>query len=177
MEKPFKLSVKAVILDGENRCLLIRRSPVNHNFVGKWEWPGGKPDPGEDFTSALLREVREETALEVEITGRDGAGTFQSSLRGRTPPQTPPPNPAAPVLHPGENQGLRLVRSLPLAGPGCPGQRFRGPAGARRPRLLEDRRPGAAFRKKRERRYFRGRLRRGGAAVSGGLPSHPATRL
>ncbi|MBI5386197.1 MAG: NUDIX domain-containing protein [Verrucomicrobia bacterium] len=79
MKKPFKLAVKAVILDGEDRCLLIRRSQHCRHFTGQWEWPGGKPDPGEDFTTALVREVREETSLEVDITGLAGATTFEMS--------------------------------------------------------------------------------------------------
>ncbi len=77
MSKPFKLAVKAVILDQEKRCLLIRRSSANRNFVGKWEWPGGKADPGEDFTTVVFRETREETALEIEITGLAGAMCFE----------------------------------------------------------------------------------------------------
>ncbi len=34
MSKPFKLTVKAVILDQDKRCLLIRRSPANRQFRG-----------------------------------------------------------------------------------------------------------------------------------------------
>ncbi len=77
MAKPFKLSVKAVVLDEQERCLLIRRSSRCRNFVGEWEWPGGKVDPGEDFASALVREVKEETSLEVEITGLAGATQWE----------------------------------------------------------------------------------------------------
>jgi 8-oxo-dGTP diphosphatase len=75
--KPFRLAVKAIVLDGQRRCLLIRRSPANHNFVGKWEWPGGKVDAGEDFATAVVREAREETGLEVEITSLAGATSFE----------------------------------------------------------------------------------------------------
>jgi 8-oxo-dGTP diphosphatase len=77
MNKPYKLAVKAVIRDEENRCLLIRRSNVCRNFAGKWEWPGGKLDDGEDFATAVAREVREETSLAVEITGLAGATEFE----------------------------------------------------------------------------------------------------
>jgi 8-oxo-dGTP diphosphatase len=72
-EKPFKLAVRAVILDEQGRCLLVRRSNVCKHFVGQWEWPGGKVDEGETFDAALLREVREETGLEVELLGVVGA--------------------------------------------------------------------------------------------------------
>jgi len=75
--KPFHLTVKAVILDDQQRCLLLRRSALNKNFVSCWEWPGGKVDDGEDFATALLRETREETSLDVEITGLAGATQFE----------------------------------------------------------------------------------------------------
>jgi 8-oxo-dGTP diphosphatase len=75
--KPYRLTVKAVILDGQQRCLLMRRSSFNRNFAGCWEWPGGKVDDGEDFATALLREAREETGLAVQITGLAGAMTYE----------------------------------------------------------------------------------------------------
>ena len=75
--KSFGLAVRAIILDAQQRCLLIRRSSACRHFVGKWEWPGGKVDPGEDFASAVVREAREETNLEVEVTGLGGATSFE----------------------------------------------------------------------------------------------------
>lgn len=75
--RPFGLAVKAVIADAEGRCLLLRRSPANTHFVGCWEWPGGKVDPGEEFASAVVRETKEETGLDVEITGLAGAIAFE----------------------------------------------------------------------------------------------------
>jgi 8-oxo-dGTP diphosphatase len=75
--KPFALVVKAVIFDDQNHCLLVRRSAANHNFVGRWEWPGGKLDPGEDFAAGLRREVREESGLEIELTHLAGATQFE----------------------------------------------------------------------------------------------------
>jgi 8-oxo-dGTP diphosphatase len=77
MSKPFKLAVKAVILDEQQRCLLVRRSAFNHSFVDCWEWPGGKVDDGEAFADAVLRETREETSLEIEMTGLAGATKFE----------------------------------------------------------------------------------------------------
>ena len=77
MAKRFGLAVKAVIFDEHGRCLPIRRSNQCRNFVGQWEWPGGKVDPGEDFADAVVREAKEETSLEVEITGLAGATQFE----------------------------------------------------------------------------------------------------
>jgi len=39
---------------------------VRSDLVG-WELPGGTPEPGEDLEATLIREVREETGLEVEV--------------------------------------------------------------------------------------------------------------
>ena len=75
--KPFSLAVKAVIPDEAGRVLLLRRSAANKHFVGKWEWPGGKVDPGEDFADAVVREVKEETGLDVAITALAGATEFE----------------------------------------------------------------------------------------------------
>lgn len=75
--KPFGLAMKAVVLDEQGRTLLIRRSVANQHFAGKWEWPGGKVDPGEDFAVAAIRETREETGLEVELTGVAGVAGFE----------------------------------------------------------------------------------------------------
>lgn len=71
--KPFRLAVRAVIRDDQGRCLLLRRSDLCKAFAGTWEWPGGKADPGETFDETVLREVREETGLEIELTGVAGA--------------------------------------------------------------------------------------------------------
>ena len=52
--------VGAVIFDGA-RVLLQRRDDN-----GRWGLPGGAVEPGESVREALVREVREETGLEVE---------------------------------------------------------------------------------------------------------------
>lgn len=44
--------------------LVLRRSP-GHAYAGTWRMVGGKIDPGETAWAAALRELAEETALEV----------------------------------------------------------------------------------------------------------------
>jgi 8-oxo-dGTP diphosphatase len=51
----------AIIRDEEGRVLLIRRGDERG-----WSLPGGGMDPGEGIAEAVVREVREETGLEVE---------------------------------------------------------------------------------------------------------------
>src|SRR5690606_20698506 len=36
----------------------------------KWEFPGGKVEPGEDEAEAIVREIREELDLEIEVVAR-----------------------------------------------------------------------------------------------------------
>jgi len=80
-EKPFALSIKLVIRDKTGRCLLLRRSLSSGGSPGKWEFPGGKVESGENFDAALLREVAEETGLTVSLEHVVGATEFE--LPGR----------------------------------------------------------------------------------------------
>lgn len=69
-----KLVVAAAIVRG-GRVLAARRSGPPE-MAGRWELPGGKAEPGEPPTDALVREIAEELGCEVEVTGW---------LRGATP--------------------------------------------------------------------------------------------
>jgi 8-oxo-dGTP diphosphatase len=48
---------------------LIGRRPEQAALAGKWEFPGGKIEPGETPQAAAVRECLEETGLEVEVVG------------------------------------------------------------------------------------------------------------
>ena len=63
------LSVKVIVYDQHGQVLLLQRSQASKNNAGKWEFPGGKLDPGESFDEALLREVQEETGLAIILRG------------------------------------------------------------------------------------------------------------
>ena len=58
-------SVVAVIVNGDDQVLLTKRNIPP--FQGEWVMPGGKIDLGEPIVQALIREVREEVGLEVEV--------------------------------------------------------------------------------------------------------------
>jgi len=65
--------VGAAIVEA-GRVLLTRRS-AHMSMAGKWEFPGGKVEPGEEPAAALVREIREELGLEIEIEAPIGRGT------------------------------------------------------------------------------------------------------
>ena len=47
-------------------CLDARRAADAH-LAGRWEFPGGKREPGETGEQALAREIREELGCEADI--------------------------------------------------------------------------------------------------------------
>ena len=63
MEPNHLVSVAALVTNDEGKILLVK-SPRRG-----WEYPGGLIEHGETFQEALHREVREESGVEIEITG------------------------------------------------------------------------------------------------------------
>lgn len=62
----FRVAVSAIILNNANEILLTQRSLKRDHHPGEWETMSGRLSQGEDFISALHREVNEELAIIVE---------------------------------------------------------------------------------------------------------------
>ena len=60
-----KLAVGTIIADDRNRILLVKRA-IEPGY-GKWVFPGGYVDRGEEVQRAAVREAREETGLDIRI--------------------------------------------------------------------------------------------------------------
>jgi 8-oxo-dGTP diphosphatase len=58
--------VAAAIVIERGRVLLSQRKPGTH-LEGKWEFPGGKVQPGEDPRDSVRRELEEELGIEVTV--------------------------------------------------------------------------------------------------------------
>ena len=58
------VSVGAVVIDG-SRVLLVKRG--QEPLKGRWSLPGGVVETGEELHAAVVREVREETGLDVDV--------------------------------------------------------------------------------------------------------------
>jgi len=58
--------VCGIIRDERGRVLAGLR-PNGKHLGGLWEFPGGKVDPGESARQALVRELREELGIDVEV--------------------------------------------------------------------------------------------------------------
>ena len=61
--------VGALIRDEAGRYLVTRRLEGKH-LEGKWEFPGGKREPGEALEDSLRREIHEELGVTIDVGER-----------------------------------------------------------------------------------------------------------
>lgn len=61
--------VVAAAIERDGRYLAARRTKPDW-AAGRWEFPGGKVEPGESDTDALAREIREELGVEISVGER-----------------------------------------------------------------------------------------------------------
>ncbi len=61
--------VVAAAIECDGRYLAARRTKPDW-AAGRWEFPGGKVEPGETEEQALVREIREELGVDIEVKRR-----------------------------------------------------------------------------------------------------------
>lgn len=74
------IQVTAAILINDNQVFIARRS-LKDTLPGKWEFPGGKLEPGETPEQCLHREIREELGVAIRIDGYFGSSFFEHKER------------------------------------------------------------------------------------------------
>ena len=67
MDRPYGLTVRGIIKNNANEILIVKRHPKSRTDPEMWELPGGKVEKGEFFADALVREIKEETNLDVKV--------------------------------------------------------------------------------------------------------------
>lgn len=60
------ITVTAALIERQGRILICRRR-LDQDHPGKWEFPGGKVEPGEAPPESLRRELREELGIKAKI--------------------------------------------------------------------------------------------------------------
>jgi 8-oxo-dGTP diphosphatase len=60
------VEVVAAVIERGGLILIGQRKPQGRHAL-KWEFPGGKVEPGEELRAALARELREELGIEATI--------------------------------------------------------------------------------------------------------------
>ena len=66
MAVPPPVPVVCAVIERGAQVLLARRPPHKHLPL-KWEFPGGKVEPGEEPAAAIIREIREELGCEIVV--------------------------------------------------------------------------------------------------------------
>ena len=59
-------NVVAAIIKNDNKYLIVQRNRKKHLGL-KWEFPGGKVQENETFEQALLREIKEELNITINM--------------------------------------------------------------------------------------------------------------
>jgi 8-oxo-dGTP diphosphatase len=76
------MTVSAAIIVRAGTALICQRR-ADQQHAGKWEFPGGKVEPGEEPAEALNRELREE--LDVSATIGAEVARYEYTYPGRNP--------------------------------------------------------------------------------------------
>ena len=68
--------VSAAIIIEDGKVLLARRAK-GEKLAGYWEFPGGKREEDETIDECLVREIREELSLDIEVVGEFDTSDYE----------------------------------------------------------------------------------------------------
>ncbi|MBT8037930.1 MAG: (deoxy)nucleoside triphosphate pyrophosphohydrolase [Verrucomicrobiae bacterium] len=63
------INVVCAVIQDERKRLLVCQRPTGKAHAGKWEFPGGKIETGENPEDALRREIFEELGCDADVGG------------------------------------------------------------------------------------------------------------
>ena len=61
------VDVTAAVIGDRSGQILVCSRPAGTHMAGKWEFPGGKIEPGETAETCIRREIREELGMEISV--------------------------------------------------------------------------------------------------------------
>lgn len=104
------IPVVCALILREGQVMLAQR-PEGKHLALKWEFPGGKVEPGEEAEQAMIRELREELGCEVRIVAALARSTHRYE-RGTVEmiPFVCELAPESPLPHPHEHAALLWCR-------------------------------------------------------------------
>ena len=74
------LEVVAAVFCRDDRVLCLRRS-ASRSQAGLWEFPGGKVEANESLAEALVREIKEELRVVIEVGDYLGENLHPSEIK------------------------------------------------------------------------------------------------
>ncbi len=70
------MSRSVACIDYRDGKILIAKRIMRGDMGGRWEFPGGKIEDGEDYITAIKREMHEEFGCDCEVFEQLAQGTF-----------------------------------------------------------------------------------------------------
>lgn len=69
------LKVSCAIIESDGKILAAQRGENMRN-AGKWEFPGGKIEEGESAEACIIREIKEELMIDIEVLAQEEAVNY-----------------------------------------------------------------------------------------------------
>ena len=77
-----EFSAGGIVFNNSGQLLLINNAAMKDPKKSYWGFPKGHINPGESSQEAAIREVREETGLEVEVRAKIGDSKYVFTVEG-----------------------------------------------------------------------------------------------